>query len=338
MYRTLILEDFTIDYATLDKDGNLRGHSNFISVYIRSNYLDNKENVIIDFSNAKKIIKKFLEFCNSNSKYKNLEGYDHKLIIPNNLQFIYAIGSEFIKNNHFSISPVQSGVKLVPNYLFDYTTKNGNSLFRLDYFAKLMEEEFKIFLNNEILLNKDLTVDEFNQYRILWQSIINFHVSSNSKKIISLDLLHEKHPCICTHTFDYVHGLPNSSSYACQNIFHGHQSKIEVFWNNFNEIPFEVEYRIKEVFKNNFWNKTHVFYPEVYVKTRSRGDIIFVKNDMSSQYNEYIDLGNDATAENLIVFYKNKILEEANKMLNRKIDENDIIVYCSEGLKKGVML
>lgn len=185
------------DFAFLPKNSIPVGKSFFVSITLDG--IINKNGMLIDFSEAKKIIKsKLLKF-------------DHKLLVSrvnvkskNKSHLIIASKNNIEKNqsnqdletleNFFAIYVKSTWIKIIPQKILDALSKNDFTLFE-DFLSKKM-----------------------------------FSFMPKNIKNISLKLTENKESIYTENYFNYTHTICNHNGH-CQR-FHGHSAKLFVFQNN----------------------------------------------------------------------------------------------------------
>lgn len=186
MKSTLFLQNVTqIDYSLLDPYYLIpMGGSYQLSVEVTGN-VEQKEQVVVDFSKIKKSIKEIVD-----DRYF---GFDHKFWIPLN----------FENNSDISVEEEDGELQITtPNFTMISPTNAVNFVDFKD--RKTLEE----FINDVIQVELRVLYPQSN---ITTKSFLSedFFIPRNINDFI---------------TFRYTHGLKNSSSWGCQNINHGHLS------------------------------------------------------------------------------------------------------------------
>lgn len=350
MKRELVMHDFNVDFASLAASGHLKGYSGRITVKIETDYIDKDEQVIIDFGTVKKFIKGFLEFHHNNNiffernsfEYENINepekyGIDHKLLCANDVQSFTLNAETIINTPLFTIHPVIGGVLKVKNWE-SINSRNSDEYeyTNFDFSLLNMEDMFKSFCQNLYDIEND-NVLSLDQLSILLKSKVSFKFVTEEKPLIFEDLTNEKYQTSVY--FDYVHGLPDSTSYGCQNTFHGHRCVISVYS---DKQDFNKDLLSKIFYDHDEFSLTQVFLPvHLTHKTNKRGQFdmrLNVEENYGDEEMWFIKLPFETTIENLGVYYKNLILELYNEAGFDELKFNDFKIYISEGMQKGVLI
>ncbi len=195
---TMFLNNISVvDHAYIDDQGRVCGGS-FNPNFIVSGTPDPTEKVVVDFSTVKKDIKHSIDMHLENV-YSN--GFDHKLWVIEGFsltdKFVADGDVVYIETPVMKLTLPRNAVKfitkirgLTPSYKLDYIAYAFASHVYHDLEATYPNIQIEVQCIN--------TVDE--------------HTTFNTK----------------TRSFNYVHGLKDSTSYGCQNIAHGHRSFIQV--------------------------------------------------------------------------------------------------------------
>lgn len=312
---SIVLNEITvIDHAFIDSFGIMSGGSLFLSVVVTGK-VDGFENVVVDFSQLKKIIKGHIDSRTS--------GFDHKLWITNDFgkndelsKFVYRsdLGRADIVTSAFEISVPIDALRVIDcNY-----NNQGLSAEISAYLDICLAGDYPdLDLKTEVYLS--------NTPRILSGDSSSEFIVNNSY-------------CM----FNYVHGLKNSTSWACQNIAHGHRSFIQAVRGS-SEDPNNAKKRdtdkqfLRSITKdlNNtvfIWDENIDAVTEdtisIAYATRERG--VF-KAKYNTRMMKVKVLKNETTIELLI---EHIISTYGKRFLNAGI--NRIII--SEGLNKGALI
>lgn len=188
-----------VDAAYLSYHGRPIGVS-VSPVFLVSGSVSNDEEVVVDFSKCKKIIKDMID--------DQENGFDHKLWVDPESNALTGLrhsnDSVHLQTEFLALSVPQNAVRYVPNL-----TTNVHTF--LPYVATEMEN----FLNERMAyLGVDVQVS------------IPMPEPVNQAGLCMLYNLNSGD--IETESFKYTHGLPKSSSWGCQNILHGHESFVTV--------------------------------------------------------------------------------------------------------------
>lgn len=133
----LIINNVTqIDCAIVDKEGNLKGASYNVTALVSGGW-NNDEQVIVDFSNIKKTLKKLID----DKKY----GFDHKLLVETNEDLFYEEDFIISNNNYYNDNLFVQGDK-------HFCNMNFNEKVLGDYLSQETGLQVEIVLNEEPLI------------------------------------------------------------------------------------------------------------------------------------------------------------------------------------------
>lgn len=199
--RSIILNDITcLDAAEIwldSADPNyvvISGVSKMVSVEIFGP-VDEKEQVILDFSSIKKVLKEIID--------DRVWGFDHKLLF--NFE-------DFSKENVEFAGRDENGVRN-RDLLRIYNPKTGKIVFQLkgrDFlrpYGGMLESAISEYLTERV-----------RQYYGNSEIQIQAHLSGKAVK---------SHDGQYRAYFNYTHGLRYSTSWGCQNMLHGHTSYVQ---------------------------------------------------------------------------------------------------------------
>lgn len=190
---TLFLNYITcVDHAFIDFSGRVIGGSYHPNFEVTGK-VEEKENVVIDFSKVKKQLKEFIDHKET--------GFDHKLwFIPG-----YSEGDVIrVDDNRVEIVTPAVHLKMPDNAVKVFNTEYDRS------FIDTIEQEFNEYLTRHLKIAHP-----------------NLNVSVKTE-ITSQPFAQRPDYTM----FRYSHGLKNSSSWGCQNHSHGHLSFAEFEWNS----------------------------------------------------------------------------------------------------------
>lgn len=196
MKSSIVLNEVTvIDHAYVCNDGQIQGGS-FLPSFVVTGEVDPHENVVVDFSTIKKSIKAAID--------DREDGFDHKLWVMRNSRVDMLVNMDRITVNTGPIElelPISAVRSVDCNYLVD---EIGDKL------SEFLTEKLSL-----LYPNVSITVQCYLDYKP--RLLLGF----NSKETLDAD-------CCPFEMFRYTHGLKNSTSWACQNIAHGHLSFIQI--------------------------------------------------------------------------------------------------------------
>lgn len=290
---SIFLSDISVvDHAYVNHKGQVIGGS-FNPGFIVSGTVDAVEKVVVDFSTIKKDVKKAID-QHTNDVFTN--GFDHKLwVIEGYSNVVWELSEDgkvisltspafkgTVPVDAVRIIPVVDTEELTPDYSLEYI---GNAFARHVYNVL-----------HPIYPNIDLAVT--------CRNTTNTHTMSDMPLAL----------------FTYSHGLKDSTSYGCQNLFHGHLSYLQ----------YHDEYVTAEVAAdlNNtvFINPENVVFEDrdlvaiEYVTPRGHFSATYQKN-----MNKIVILKTESTVEFLAEYVREKY---------RLLDQ----FFISEGLSKGTVL
>lgn len=289
---TLFLNDLTcLDHAFINDRGNIIGGSYMVGVELTGE-VDPVEEVVVDFSTIKKALKEAID-----DKEK---GFDHKLWIR----------------------CYDTGVKLGDTYV-EYTSSSvrlrvpKNAVRFLRYSPDRISEDLAIYLQ-EVVDEKYPSVKVVIENVTLTHryAVPAFHPTDNHHK-----------PML---SFNYTHGLRNSTSWGCQSLGHGHHSFIDFAPKNGRDSYFLLCSDM-ELFLENA-----VFIDEDNIFKNTEDEITIsyetARGTFSATYNKHLN--------NVIVLPVETTVEHLAEFIGQKFEEHlkDYGIerlYVSEGLQKG---
>ena len=290
MKSSIFLDEITvIDHAYVSGDQIVRGGSYEFSCIVTGE-VSSDEAVVVDFSTIKHDIKHFID-AHYSENYTN--GLDHKLWL--------------LKDSYKSLN---------------YNSNNSITIETSTFIATLPLDAVKI-------------IEEVNE-----------HTIENIAEYLEMFLgerLKEKYPlvdisikCHLSETpvfydesitdyimFRYVHGLKNSTSYACQSLCHGHLSYIQSSQLKDPQLVAKIKADIDDVIfimKENILEEDNETMTIGYTTARGKFRCIYKK-----RFYKLIVLETETTIEYLTNYIKDKY----------GIKET---LYVSEGLSKGSMI
>ena len=280
--------------------------------------VEDEEQVVIDFSAAKKMLKQFIDDGDI--------GLDHKMIMftedyPNVVDE-YDFGSAFIETDYFQLELPNDAYKLIEG---DSTLTSIE-----EYLSTMLTEQMSKHYGFEVKCGVLL-----NETPIL--SVFENNFPNNFDFLDSVQA-----------EFTYVHGLKNSSSYGCQNIAHGHSSYILL------QSKKELSQQVKDHLRKFMWDMTSspivfttlenctlddsgAYY--IQYESKSRGEFkMLVKPETTTKQFKVIMLdAPDTTVENLVDYMVNCLREHWDPKLG-VLEDHIETVYVSEGLSKGALV
>lgn len=306
MQSSIYLNNITcIDHAFY-KNNLIIGGSYLASFLVFGN-IDDKEQVVIDFSTVKNDIKSIID--------DRELGVDHKFWIFSQDWNISthkdAAGSSImcLKNKHLSATLPSNCVYIIPEFLqnFDLTTSLATAMLEYLVYTELLKKYPDISLSVKCILSE------------------NPNILQLPNKL--------KH----TSMFRYSHGLKNSTSWACTNPLHGHLSSISLYYkesiSSYDELSI---CRVLDDFVECFDNSVFIF-KENLVDRRKLEYTSEVRGSFSVSYlndnQKVYVLSQETTIENLMVQLLNRC---GGLGYLKSIGVTDVTI--SEGLQKGSYL
>lgn len=327
----------TVDCAIILPNGELRGLSFNVNAEATGPLLE-KEEVVIDFSHGKKLIKDYID-----GPY----GLDHKVLVP----------SKFVvqqSNNTVTLQTPSITATLPVDAVYMYDSE------LLDNYE------------DEVHINRRLTRYLLDEVAASFSASTIFTTSNGETVKVKLDLqptfmftLFEDSPDTVACMFSYTHGLPYSTSYGCQNILHGHSSVISLTTSkgqsetaniltllahkmlgngiNLQTLPENIETfgGVLEIipnvhFVNTAYTTTSDNAASIQVQTTCRGDAYLDFTYSELKNCKLILIEGEPTIENLC-----SMLEQELLTLLPKVPGGEPMTYTlrvSEGLSKGCVV
>lgn len=280
--------------------------------------VEDEEQVVIDFSAAKKMLKQFIDDGDI--------GLDHKLILFTedypNIVTEYENGTSFIDTDYFELDLPNDAYKLIEGD----SISNSIEAYLGTMLSQQMSQHYGFEVRCQVLVSETPILSVFEN---------NFPNNFDFLDAVQAE-------------FTYVHGLKNSSSYGCQNIAHGHTSYILLQPKN------ELTHDIKVHLRNFMWDMTScpiVFTTvenctlddtgthTIQYESKHRGEFNMVvkPETMSKRFKVIMLDAPDTTVENLVDYMVNCLREHWNPKLG-VLEDYIETVYVSEGLSKGALV
>ncbi len=276
----------------------LSGLSKMVSVEVFGQ-IDTEEQVIVDFSNLKSALKAFIDDPDT--------GFDHKLLIHEDVWEreeveVNVRGHNGAKRDAITITK--------PNGRIAFHVE-GRGFFRVygdtleDNLTKYLTECLQSYYGNETLV-----------------AVATLH----ARPAHEFDKTYRA-------TFNYMHGLRNSSSYGCQNIIHGHTSFVQVIDKN-GEVDKLVSNRIAEYLDGCYLFNENCERGGLYCGDDAEDDEMVLIRYKSKNRKKWVlaissqhllPLDTEPTIENIV---KHVVEMFADQLTNAKM------VIISEGLTK----
>lgn len=293
-----------LDHAYLiDASKTITGGS-FMASFLVTGNIDPVESVVVDFSTLKNRIKSIIDDRST--------GLDHKLWVFNSDHTV-VIGSEgdpsvTLKSKYVELEVPENALFMVNNFS-DYTLSNAQEIVR-----NLVQSALEL----------DYPGINVTCFLSCKPDKLDFPGNSNSRM------------------FSYTHGLKDSTSWACQNIAHGHLSFVTFFYPE--DIPAENVSLIGSIldkFTDFIDRAVYVKYENI-IDTNTDDNWVTVgyttergsfeaKYDLG--YTKILSMDCETTIENLV----EKLLANAGIVTDLKA-LGVTHVAMSEGLQKGALL
>lgn len=216
MQSTLIFNDLTcVDHAYINKEGRIVGGSFMLSVILTGEVQEGEE-VVIDFSKGKKQLKAAID--------DHFAGFDHKLWLCNET---HEHTNVFTNDDGKSPAEVEIVTPLVTLLVTPDAVRYVDANYdRLDQ----LENAFALYLNG--VLNADaVKINDKDEIETVGKMRYTTKCKLSPMPVSIGDATF--------FAFRYAHGLPNSSSYGCQNIAHGHLSYFMLLDENHKPMPYQ---------------------------------------------------------------------------------------------------
>lgn len=292
---TMFLNNVTaIDFAFIDDTGWIQGGS-LNPTFLITGKVDPIENVVIDFSTVKKIIKEVIDGKEN--------GFDHKLWYIKGVSEINSFNdlgsSATILTNKVTLHLPNNAIKII-DYPLNNTFKNYPEIV-----SRAISTALEIRLN-EMYPGFDIKVTT----RLLPDIIPSPYANS------------------ATHAFRYVHGLKNSTSWGCQNIAHGHFSYISAETEN----PYLTNFLLAKVAA--FLDNSVFVWKENLTETSDRVSINYTTDrgyfamSLDREKANYFTMNKETTIENIVEVIAETFRQDF-------IEAGVTTLYISEGLNKG---
>lgn len=307
MNSSIFLSNVTlIDAAYLDPMGVPHGLS-VSPVFILTGKVEGKEQVVLDFSAARKRLKILID--------DRKEGFDHKLWVDAN---VHKIGRATSHEDfpHYQIDTPHISLRVPTNAVRLVNMGEHTALpYMLDHVALELGEWLTEQLS-DLKIHVAVTFPNPTGEQDIMQSYGTHGLVTGARQ-----------------PFSYTHGLPNSSSWGCQNILHGHTSFIDLITNDL-----EYESRVAELAElitkdldESYMYDRATFYanaaqPTIGYRTeRGDFDLMFVGKQ------KLIELPAAPTIENIVEWV---VKRHASALQLCKVST----VAVSEGLWKGARI
>lgn len=334
----LIMDTVTsVDCAVITAEGAMVGHSFNPTLFVSGDVTAN-EWVVCDFGTLKKRAKAAIDD-------RDL-GIDHKLWVPcsKNVHFEEGAteGSVVLVTPHVRVSaPADAFVLIRPSFV--KVMPKGHTLIRNVYEFAYDESRSLEIMDTEGNINLFASAGVFGAVvsNLLSRRLPEFGFviglrddpfDFRSPLFLQGQVMHPGKASL----FRYTHGLPNSSSWGCQNIAHGHMSFIQCFGDSETPLLAASAWQIAMALNGTYFcNRQDLAPSEDDVEgapppvaySTGRGDFSLKLKPTSKM----VALNSDTTIENLT-----RHIVEVNAQYLR--ESGVLAVYISEGLNKGSII
>lgn len=307
-------EPTIVDHSYIDQDGRVIGGSVNPSFHV-SGTVTEDENVVLDFSKAKKQLKAVID--------DNDNGFDHKCWILFGWSNVTSVMRTDTKE-HVRADVLLTGDE--PDMPLAVTTKHiqicgPKSAFRfMSVKANATSKSQTIYEAARVSMEEwlKLNMPEFD-----------FRVLMHANPVPSTVQNHQ--------LFRYVHGLKHSSSWGCQNIAHGHLSFVDVECGPTDpELVKQILTTIAKTLDNtifisaeNYSESPAGYSHDISYQSDVRGE--FTMSIWKQAKQKFVVLETETTIEHIIE-YVAAAFETQLKLINATH------LYVSEGLSKGAVL
>lgn len=307
---TIAINNLTqLDYAAVfDSEPQLRspyvfnsprfsGGSYNVSILLTGETTED-EQVVLDFSTAKKLIKGLID-------HKEI-GLDHKLLMNEQQQLKGYDANLGYDNDFWPMAAPSDAIHVVPFKLDPQTIQAELQTYLSTWLTQKVAEMHDLPIQVEVILNEEFTVPSLDDNR----------------------------PAVAK--FRYTHGLPRSSSWGCRNLFHGHLSILALYGYppKYDDEAFELASRIAAWLHNcHLVEASHLQLSlgvVVYDSSEcgERGYFSFESTDFGQNFIRVFDKA--TTIENIT----DSVLEHFKSELQ---EIGVTMLYVSEGLVKGAV-
>lgn len=294
---TMFLNNVTaIDYSYIDETGWVQGGS-LNPHFTVSGEIDPVENVVIDFSTVKKIMKEVIDGKET--------GFDHKL------WFVEAVsqGKVIETEDGYRVETAKVTIEVPKNALKVIPT--------LDESYHIFDREVGAAIEREVAA-------ELN----------HLYPTANIEVAVQLkpEFIGSSFTSAGMHPFRYVHGLKNSTSWGCQNIAHGHYSYISAD----TQDEFATNLLLSKI-ANYFDNAVFIWKENcketddnIYVHYETERGKFKMVIDKKHPYTKSIFMNEETTVENIVEMI-------GKQFMNELLEAGVIDLFVSEGLNKGAV-
>lgn len=197
LHEVTLLDCAYIDYAGIPCGLSVN------PIFTVSGSTNNSESVVVDFSKCKKVIKELIDNMQT--------GFDHKLWVDPNHDRVTGIqqtpdGLTHVLTSNMSMVAPTTAFRFLPDLL-------------TGVIAEDMESSIRLLYNIEQALSQYLT-ENMSYLGVTVDVCVPEPEPTDMTRIAD----HLGVADFAVDMFDYVHGLPDSSSLGCQNPVHGHSS------------------------------------------------------------------------------------------------------------------
>lgn len=307
-----INEPTVVDHSYITGSGRIVGGS-VNPTFLVTGEVTEDENVVLDFSKAKKELKRWID--------DNDNGFDHKCWIVQHVSQLISVVDLNTKENVGDWSYLASSSD--PDRLLAVSTPMLQLRAPKSAFRFVMNQSGERDVNRAVATAMESWLKE--------------HMPEFSIRVLMrenpIPVDHNEHT---THPFRYVHGLKHSSSWGCQNIAHGHLSFIAIDgqWGGSKTAIDSVTASIARQLNDTVFISAENYDRDEYFvnigyESTSRGRFEMSINRAAQQ--KYVVLETETTIEHIIEYVAANFKTQLKSVGATRL-------YVSEGLSKGAVL
>lgn len=321
MDSTLFLSEITcLDHAMVVPAGprdeypsKIKGGSYMVSCFV-SGKVDEYENVVVDFSNIKKFLKSELD------DYRR--GYDHKLLLIPGTPDVSVGLPAYEGNVLLAMHGISVELPAARVTEFRHVTYSTFSAFQDVRHA--LQYELSAYLTERATLQYEQDIE----VKVVLTGNSSFTTAFQG--ITNVDI-----------PFNYIHGLPHSSSVGCRNIAHGHESFVSLALNadafTLTSMREVCQYIRQELLGpyTVFAAKNNARFQDGWVSIQygaegAASDKQFFRMIVNPDVYTVNILERDTTVENITAWLNDKLVSKFGSIFAR--------LAVSEGLTKGAVI
>lgn len=304
-------EPTVIDHSFIAGDGGVYGGSVNPSFRV-GGVVDPQENVVLDFSSGKKLIKELID--------DNDNGFDHKCWIVRGVSNFDSVYDVVAKQGIGDWDYLASGQD--PDKILTVSTRR--------VIITAPKSAFRFMLNEQGFTN---VYDAAETEMKLWLEHnmpgfgvgVSMHANPVPSTIKPYQL------------FRYVHGLKKSTSWGCQNIAHGHLSYIDI--DTPNDVDPEFKEQMLKAIARTLDNTIFIsaenytrseYFHEIRYNSQTRGEFS-MELPVTRPFHKFVVLETETTIEHIIEYVAASFKTQLQSLKATRL-------YVSEGLSKGAVM